>query len=177
MEVLPCVSKLWWQSWTLLCKNTSGQRRGQNNFWSSISRTLIWVRGQEFLCQVLCMIIYMREKGSERWDHGNLTSKGPVWTGRVTDLGTEEDKCSSLPWGSQPFGAAFTQLPRELPPCHHHTVLAASDRLLFFQSTFHSKCQEMKEKFCSAWNFWKYEEKTKYSVNRIVVLFCWMIQT
>lgn len=114
MEVFPCVSKLWWQSWTLLCKNTSGQRRGQNNFWSSIGRTLIWVRGQEFLCQVSCMIIYMREKSSERWDHGNLTSKGPVWTGRVTDLGTEEDKCSSLPWGS-PRDWSLSPSPSVLP--------------------------------------------------------------
>lgn len=44
MEVLPCVSKLWWQCWSLLCKkitkHSSGQRTGENNFCSLI-RSLV----------------------------------------------------------------------------------------------------------------------------------------
>lgn len=43
----------------------------------------------------------------------------------------------------------------------------------FFQSIFCSKCQEMKEKVCSAWNFWKWEKKMQWKKNLGAVCVRW----
>lgn len=69
--------------------------------------------------------------------------------GQVPVLALEQPQ--GLVPGIYPCGAAFIQLPQELSLCHHLSSLLLRTGFFFFsQSTFCSKCQEMKENICSA---------------------------
>lgn len=174
MEVLPCVSELWWQCQPLLCKKhwtlTQPEEEGEYFGAWKVGSSLEWW-GRNSSAQLNVCIFIKEERSFERWGH----SAGEDRWAALRAVRTRPCPCHGAALGispslqprngsfTQPWGSASTCHPTSLPVWTGSSFLKA---FLFRMPGKERLLPVKKKKNLSAW-----KKQEKSNVKRIGVLF------